>query len=108
MQDIHTVRKLLEGGKNYQVDTLRDINLREFCTPFEGIPKKHPGDKNVLILLTNPFTDKKDFYEFSLESIINVEELETMTTEKGESLCKIRIWVKKGVPALKTVPFIVK
>jgi hypothetical protein len=65
-------------------------------------------DENILILLTSPFTSDKKFYEFYVNSIGSIEEIGTITSEKGESAIKVRVWVKKGMPALKAEPFIIE
>lgn len=108
MKDLQSVIKLIETSKGYEIDKYREVNLNKTHSPFEGTPKKHPNDKNVLILVTSPFTEHKEFYEFSIESIGNIEELGTITSENGNSAYKIRVWVKKGMPALKTEPFIIE
>ncbi len=108
MKEMQYVKKLLEMSKQYDVDTIREVNLGKTHRPFEGSPKKHPTDSNLLILIDSPFSAQKKFFEFSLESIGNIEELGTKTSEKGESAYLIRVWIKKGMPALKSEAFIVE
>ena len=102
------LKKLLEISKKYQIEPFGEVNLKETHIPFEGTPKKHPQDEKVILLLLNPFSKNHSFYEFPIESIGNVEDLGTITSEKGQSVTKIRVWVKKGMPAIKSEPFIVK
>jgi hypothetical protein len=108
MDDLNYIRTLLEKSGSFDIDIYKDINLKKSHAPYEGTPKKHPTDKNILILLTNPFSKRSQFYEFSLESIGNIEDLGTITSEEGESAYMVRVWIKRGLTALKTEPFIVK
>ncbi|MGB4270633.1 MAG: inorganic pyrophosphatase Ppa, partial [Spirochaetota bacterium] len=71
-------------------------------------PKKHQYDKSKIILLSDPFSDKKIFYEFSIDTIDLVEELGTISSQDGKNALQIRIWVKKGTVALKYEPFIIE
>jgi len=102
------IQKLLSISEGYQVDRYRKKNLGKTHVPFEGTPKKHHHDDKLLILLTDPFSSLSDFFEFSLDSIGHVEDLGTITNEKGKSTTKIRIWIKKGMPAIKSERFIVE
>lgn len=99
------VQKLIEvSEKNY---TLERANYSATCTAFEGVPRSHPHEKNLLMLMGSPYSDDRDFYEFSFDHIVHVEELGTATDENGDTLFLMRIWVKKGSPALHYTPFIV-
>lgn len=69
--------------------------------------KKHPHDDKILILMAEPFSKNKEFYEFTVDSIGQIEEIGTITNQDGESALQIRVWVKKGTPAIKSKPFIV-
>ena len=107
MEDKQYIQQLLEVAGKYEIDKYRDVN-KDSYTAFEGTPKKHPHDNNVLILFTSPFSEDKKFYEFTMESIGTIEDLGTVSSTDGQNVNKIRVWVKKGVPALKSEPFIVK
>ena len=108
MEEIKYVRKLIEQKEGHGVDKIRDINHDKKYKAFEGIPKKHPTDSKVLILFTAPFSNDDTFYEFTIDSIGNIEELGTISSPEGQSAYKIRVWAKKGMPALKSTPFIIK
>ena len=108
MEHIRYVKKLIEQTQQYEISQFRDKNIKNAFAPFEGSPKKHPSDDKILILLANPFSRRSQFYEFSVESIGDIEELGTVTSEKGESAYMIRVWVRKGLTALRTEPFIVE
>ncbi len=107
MDEKNYVQKLLGISKNYNIDKLRNINYRDEFHPFEGSPKRHPTNENILILITNPFEEDKKFYEFHLDTIIAIEEIGTVTSGDNKSTYKIRIWVKKGTMAVKSETFIV-
>ncbi len=108
MNDKSYVQKLLEISGSYEIDRYKENDLNSTHRPFIGTPKKHPNDENILILLTDPFSNNKKFYEFPISSIGSIEDLGTITSESGETAYKIRVWVKKGMPGLAAEPFIVE
>ncbi|HOO70954.1 MAG TPA: hypothetical protein PK926_04255 [Spirochaetota bacterium] len=108
MEDIKYIKKLLSSSEKYAIDIFRDANFSLRHKPFEGTPKKHPTDDNILVLISDPFSRRSKFYEFSVESIGTIEEIGTRTSDHGESAYFIRVWIKKGLTALKTEPFIVE
>lgn len=106
MDEKKYVQKLLEISKNYNLDKLRNVNYSKDFTPFEGSPKRHPTNENILILIANPFDENKKFYEFHLDTISAVEEIGTLTADDNKSAYQIRVWVKKGTMAVKSETFI--
>jgi len=107
MDEKNYVQKLLEISKNYNLDKIRNINYSEEYTSFEGSPKRHPTNENILILIANPFDDNKHFYEFHLDTVSAVEEIGTLTSDNSKSIYQVRVWVKKGTMAVKSETFIV-
>jgi len=107
MDEKKYVQKLLEISKNYNIDKLRNINHSEEYHPYEGSPKRHPTNENILILIVNPFDENKKFYEFHLDTILAVEEIGTLTSNDNTSVYQIRVWVKRGTLAVKSETFIV-
>jgi len=107
MEEKKYIQRLLEISGQYDVDVPRIPDLDKTHTPFEGVPRKHPADDNVMLLFPSSFSTKHKFYEFSLETISVVEELETITAENGSNSTRIRVWVKKGMPAIYSESFIV-
>lgn len=105
--DENYVQKLLEISKSSNIDKIRNINFRDEFIPFEGSPKRHPTNENILILISNPFEEDKKFYEFHLDTISAVEEIGTVTSGDNKSAYRIRIWVKKGTMAVKSETFLV-
>jgi hypothetical protein len=107
MDEQKYVQRLLEISKNYDLDRIRNINYSKEYQPFEGSPKRHPTNENILILIANPFEDNKKFYEFHLDTISAIEEIGTLTSDDNNSAYQIRVWVKKGIMAVKSETFIV-
>lgn len=108
MEEQKYIRKLLENSRKFDIDRYREINFFDTHTVFEGTPRKHPTDKHKIILLTDPFSSKNIFYEFSIDSVGLVEEMGTVTTEEGQSVYRARFWIRKGSPAVRYEPFLVK
>ena len=107
MEDKLYVKRLLEVSEQFSIDKIRNVNLREEFIPFEGSPKKHPSNENILMLITNPFDENKRFFEFYMDTISAIEEIGTITSDENKSIYQIRIWVKKGTMAVKSETFIV-
>ncbi len=103
------IKILIEKShKQFALEKYREGDLTKTHRVFEGTPKKHPHDDSLMILLTDPFSKKREFYEFTVDSIGHIEEIGTITNADGDSALKIRIWIKKGTPAIKAKPFIVR
>jgi hypothetical protein len=94
-------------SKIFDLQKYKIPDIHKTHSPFEGAARKHPNDDAILLLFTDPFKTDDEFYEFSIETIGYVEDIGTITSENGESALKARVWVKKGVPALKVKSFIV-
>ncbi|MEW6527449.1 MAG: inorganic pyrophosphatase Ppa [Spirochaetota bacterium] len=108
MEEQIKLLNLLKENDKTAIDKYRNINFFENHVAFVGTPKKHQYDKSKIILLSDPFSDKKIFYEFSIDTIDLVEELGTISSQDGKNALQIRIWVKKGTVALKYEPFIIE
>lgn len=107
MEEQIKLLNLLKENDKTAIDKYRNINFFENHVAFVGTPKKHQYDKSKIILLSDPFSDKKIFYEFSIDTIDLVEELGTISSQEGKNALQIRIWVKKGSVAVKYEPFII-
>lgn len=107
MEEQIKLLNLLKENDKTAIDKYRNINFFENHVAFVGTPKKHQYDKSKIILLSDPFSDKKFFYEFSIDTIDLVEELGTISSQEGKNALQIRIWVKKGSVAVKYEPFII-
>lgn len=107
MEEKRYVQKLLEINEQFNIDKKRNIDLKEDFIPFVGSPKKHPSNENILMLITNPFDDNKQFYEFYMDTISAIEEIGTISSENRQNVYQIRIWVRKGTMAIRSETFIV-
>lgn len=107
MEDNKYVKRLLEISQQFNIDKLRHPDFKEDFTSFEGSPKRHPSNENILLLVTNPFDVNKQFYEFNLDTVSAVEEIGTISSGDSKNAYQVRIWVKKGTLAVKSETFIV-
>jgi hypothetical protein len=49
--------------------------------------------------------DEQVCYDFAMEDILHIEELENLVSFEGESIRLMKIWVKKGASAFSLTPF---
>lgn len=104
-----TVRKFLENTKKFELEAYKEFpNLLLDHVPFTGTPRKHPYNKEKIILTADPFSTQPLHYEFNIEDIEGVEELPSQVTLEGQSVSMLRIWVRKGSIGVKSIPFIVE
>jgi inorganic pyrophosphatase len=72
------------------------------CIPISGNPRKHPYDKNRMILILESHDDKTFFHDLKLSDIAHIEELPNISKSEGGSLKQIKVWVKKGCWIIKS------
>jgi len=82
--------------------------LKKNHVPFSGSPRKHPHDREKVILVVDPYSSNTFYYEFKAKDISFVEELPGIINLDGEILPMVRIWVKKTSVGLRCSPFIVE
>ncbi|WP_022664002.1 hypothetical protein [Desulfospira joergensenii] len=87
-------------GKPGDFDVSRHI-------PFTGSPKKHPHEKDKVILIADPFSANTFFYEFKARDISFAEELPSIANMEGKSVPMARIWLKKQSVGVQCTPFVV-
>ncbi|MBU0971531.1 MAG: inorganic pyrophosphatase Ppa [Proteobacteria bacterium] len=104
-----TITHLLEGKGKFEIQAYaRPKNMdRDTHIPFSGAPRKHPLEKNKIILIVDPFTTNTFYYEFNIEDIGFAEELANLTNIDGDAIPMARIWVKKQSVGVRCTPFIV-
>ncbi len=107
MEDKKYVQKLIEILPHSNIDKIRVVDLKQDNEVFEGSPKRHPNSENIIILVQNPFDEKKVFYEFYMDTISSIEEIGTLSSDDGKNAYMIRVWVKKSSLAIKSETFIV-
>lgn len=103
------IDKLLEGavGK-FEIETYSGgRDLSSDYVPFTGALKKHPYDETKVVLIIDPYSTRLSYCEFNKADIGAADELPSLATMAGESVRMARIWVKKGVVAIQSLPFVV-
>ncbi len=104
-----TIKKFLETAKKFELEAYKKYpDLIFNYVPFAGSPQKHPYDKDKIILVIDPFSTHTSYYEFNIADIEGVEELPRLVTIDGESVAMVRVWVRKGSIAVKSIPFVVE
>ena len=101
-------QKLIEMSGQFEIQRSGKIDLSDTHNAYEGTPKKHPANDNILVLFTDPVGSDPGFYEFSVDTIGAVEELGTAATTTGQSYFRIRVWIRKGTRALRAEEFLVE
>ncbi len=104
-----SVERFLQKAKKLEVraykksDTLAANNVS-----FTGAPQRHPYDEDKIILVADPFSTQRSYYEFSTVDIEGIEELPTSVTLGGKSITMVRLWVRKGSIGVRSTPFVVE
>ena len=104
-----TLSNILGIKDKFEIQTYRkpgnfDVSRH---VPFAGSPKKHPHEKDKVILIVDPFSPNTFYYEFKVEDISFAEELPSIANMEGKSVPMARIWVKKQSVAVQCTPFMV-
>jgi inorganic pyrophosphatase len=101
-----SIRKYLDTAPLFEIAKYdKHPEYQQDCISFVGAPRKHPYDKQKMLLIHDPFSSKTVFYEFLIKDILAVDDLPSIATEDGESAKTVRIWVLKGSLGLKYEPF---
>lgn len=90
----------------YQIEPYRGSQkkLEQIAVSFTGSPK-NSGESEKVLLLSDPLSQQPFFYEFRAADIIYAEEAPSLAMPDGSAVSIVRLWVRKGVTALKIVPF---
>jgi inorganic pyrophosphatase len=75
---------------------------------FTGSPRKHPYDRQKLVLIADPFSTHTTLFEFRVADVAHVEELPSLFPEEGEGVTMVRLWIRKGAVGLRYEPFVVE
>ncbi len=104
--------KLLQKSETLEIQSYKQPKdtktLLKEHVPFTGSPKKHPYDKNKIILIADPTTNNAFYYEFKTDDIAYAEELPTTVNINDETVLMIRIWIKKKSIGVQCTPFLVE
>jgi hypothetical protein len=108
-EDNMTLTHIVDIKEKFEVQAYAKPNSMDRYThiPFSGSPRKHPVEKEKILLIADPFTTNTFYYEFRIEDIDYAEELANMTNINGEAIPMARIWIKKQSVAVRCTPFIV-
>ncbi|MHA1939679.1 MAG: inorganic pyrophosphatase Ppa [Candidatus Thorarchaeota archaeon] len=83
-------------------------HFRKTHVPYTGSPHKHPYDSRKVILVPDPYGNKRTYFEFKIDDISYVEELPNLVDLAGKVISMARIWVEKGSVALLCSVFVVE
>ncbi len=99
-------------AKRFEIEKYRPPKdhraLRQTHVSFSGSLRRHPFEREKVILIVDPYSGDSLFYEFNTEEIGYAEELPSLATPEGESITMVRIWVKKGSIGVRSIPFVVE
>ncbi len=102
--------KFLQQAEKYELKLYKEPkkieNLKDTHVPYSGSPRKHPFDKEIVILLADPYSTNTSYYEFKIKDINYVEELPNIVNVNEETVTMVRIWVKKSSVGILCTPFI--
>jgi hypothetical protein len=73
--------------------------------PFTGYPRRHPSEKDKIILFYDPLGAGPTVLEFRLDDVLLIEELHSAVTESGEGVPLAKLWVRRGACGVIVEPF---
>jgi len=101
-----------QESKRFEIQAYRHPKdpqtLRRTHVAFSGSPRRHPFEPSKVVLIVDPYSADSHFYEFEADDIGFAEELPSLVTPEGESSTMVRVWVKKGSIAVRSIPFMVE
>jgi inorganic pyrophosphatase len=83
-------------------------DLIDSHVPFTGSPQRHPYVDHKVILIPDPYSTDRFYYEFRARDINYAEELPSLVDISGNTVPMVRIWVRKRSVALRCAPFVVE
>jgi inorganic pyrophosphatase len=102
----------LQQSKRFEIQAYRPPKnhraLRQTHVAFSGSPRRHPLDKEKVVLIADPYSSDSLCYEFDAKDIGFAEEQPNVTNPEGETIRMVRLWVKKGSVAIRSIPFVVE
>ena len=82
--------------------------LLEEAVPYVGQPKQSTSDSDKIILRQNPLASNGALLEFKTDDIVFAENVETVSSNSGETFQVIKIWIRIGSIGIKLEPFYVQ
>lgn len=102
------LREYLETLPHYPVVTYDGVtDYLKTGVSFVGTVRKHPYDKTKIILVSLLDDANSCFFEFKLDDVIHAEDRPQLVSERGETLQRIEIWLRKGAFGIRMEPFVV-
>lgn len=106
------ITKFLQEAEKHELQPYKKPeqgkNIRDTHVSFSGSPRKHPHDKERIIIITDPYSTHAFYYEFKISDISYVEELPNIVNMDDEAVTMVRVWVKKKSIGIKCTPFVVE
>jgi len=91
----------------YQANfNINDFKLGHIAFP--GALTKQPYDSEKVILISDPYGNHANYYEFESTDIGLVEKLPNVINSEGEDFAMVLLWVKRGGIAVRSSVFIVE
>lgn len=102
------IRKILEQAPCFELQTFfSEDAFSANHVEFVGIPNRHQYSEDRMVLVCGTQGGVTTFYEFAVRDIDRIETIETVVAKDGRALPLVRLWVRKGVLALRYEPFVV-
>lgn len=81
--------------------------LKQTHIAFSGSLRRHPHDKDKIILLPEALSNNTNFYEFNNDDIGFAEKLPNIVSASGEDVAMVMLWIKKESIGVRCTAFIV-
>lgn len=104
-----TLITFLQKADKFEIQAYRQpadhARLAETHIAYSGSPFKHPDNPDKIILVADPYSQNTFYYEFNRGDITLAEDLPSIVNLENESLAMVRLWIKKGILAVRCTPF---
>lgn len=107
-----SVSNFLQESVKFEIESYhppKDIRtLCETHVAFSGSLRQHPYDPAKVIMIVDPMSGNRFYYEFVRADISFAEKLASLVNLEDEIISIMRIWVKKKRVAVRCMPFVVE
>jgi len=98
------IHAYIEAAPLNEIKRYRDA-VPQDAVSFTGSPRKHPYEKEKMVLVRRKTGRNPLVLEFRLVDIVNVDEHASEVDEEGETLYLVTVWVRRGAHAVVHTPF---
>ncbi len=98
------IHAYLEAAPLNEIRRYKEM-IPQDAVSFTGSPRKHPYEKEKMVLVRSQGGHNPLVLEFRLSDIMNVEEHASEVDDEGETLYLVTLWVRRGAPAVVHTPF---